>query len=262
MLPSIFISCVPIVGQGTIALGTSAFGKGVGTFTLGASTGCSSYHEALVSGHSNGKAIMYGLLSGSSEALLQRFLGGISGLSDVNVIGFKTYLQSMVKEGLEEATQQAFDSTILRTSILDDDVDFDQLVKNVGKSAAYGALTAGILNVGVVPVNRINSGNIELNTNTDTNIDINSSDSNINSSVGNSDRGVLLTQASDALVKRGEWLSERSKKSSEASKRGVDVATISGDRAVVLNSARDVLEKKQEFINKRYKKTNEIANNN
>ena len=110
MLPSIFISCVPIVGQGTIALGTSAFGKGVGTFTLGASTGGSSYHEALVSGHSNGKAIMYGLLSGSSEALLQRFLGGISGLSDVNVIGFKTYLQSMVKEGLEEATQQAFDS--------------------------------------------------------------------------------------------------------------------------------------------------------
>ena len=58
MLPSIFISCVPIVGQGTIALGTSAFGKGVGTFTLGASTGGSSYHEALVSGHSNGKAIM------------------------------------------------------------------------------------------------------------------------------------------------------------------------------------------------------------
>lgn len=209
MLPSIFISCVPIVGQSA------------GTFTLGASAGGSSYHEALVSGYSKDQAVMYGLLAGSSEALLQRFLGGIPGLSDVNVTNFSTYLKAMAKEGVEEGAQQVFDSTVLRTNILGEDVDFDQLVKDVGKSAAYGALTAGILNGGVVAINGVNSVNTNVGTNTNTNTNantntntdtiINSSDSDTNSSA----RGVLLNQASDALKRRQEFINERSKISSE-----------------------------------------------
>ena len=255
MLPSIFISCVPIVGQGS------------GTLVLGASAGGSSYHEAFVSGYSKDKAIMYGLLAGSSEALLQRFLGGIPGLSDVNVTNFSTYLKAMAKEGVEEGTQQILDSTVLRTNILGEDVDFDQLVKDVGKSAAYGALTAGILNSGAVAVNGVNSVNTNVGTNTNANTDtntntdtiINSSDSDTNSSASSSDRGVLLNQASAALTKRGEWLRERSKKSSEAAKRGPGVATNSGDTGVAINQAKYVLKEQQEFVTERDKKSSEAA---
>lgn len=249
MLPSIFISCVPIVGQSA------------GTFTLGASAGGGSYHEALVSGYSKDKAIMYGLLAGSSEALLQRFLGGIPGLSDVNVTNFSTYLKAMAKEGVEEGAQQVLDSTVLRTNILGEDVDFDQLVKDVGKSAAYGALTAGILNGGAVVVKGVNSVNTNVNTNANANANtiINSSDSDTNSSASSSGRGVLLNQASNALAKRGEWLSERSKKSSEAAKRGPGVATNSGDTGVAINQASNLLKRRQEFINEISKNSSEIA---
>ena len=236
-------------------------GQSAGTFTLGASAGGGSYHEALVSGYSKDKAIMYGLLAGSSEALLQRFLGGIPGLSDVNVTNFSTYLKAMAKEGVEEGAQQVLDSTVLRTNILGEDVDFDQLVKDVGKSAAYGALTAGILNGGAVVVKGVNSVNTNVNTNANANANtiINSSDSDTNSSASSSGRGVLLNQASNALAKRGEWLSERSKKSSEAAKRGPGVATNSGDTGVAINQASNLLKRRQEFINEISKNSSEIA---
>src|SRR5699024_10600173 len=100
--------------------------------------------------------------------------------------------------------------TVLRNNILGEDVDFDQLVKDVGKSAAYGALTAGILNGGAVAVNGINSVNTNIGTNT--NAGINSSDSYVNGSSDSSVIDKLNDVKQEFLYKKDQRMADRLQK--------------------------------------------------
>lgn len=148
MLPSIAISLAlsPVAG--------AEMAQTAATVSMGVSAGGKSYHNSLVEGQSTLKAVSYGVLSGLSEAGLEKVMGGISGISDVNVTNLKTFAQSMLKEGIEEGTQEYADA-LLRTGIFGESFDLEEITKNAGKSALYGAITAGIMNSPTLAVNEV-----------------------------------------------------------------------------------------------------------
>lgn len=122
----------------------SIINPALGTAAMGVSSGGNSYHSALQQGYSNSQACLYGVVSGASETLTEKFLGGIPLLSDVKVTGIKTWLGSMAKEGTEEAFQEVCDS-LLRSVVFGEEIDVKELGPSMVKSAIYGALTAGEL---------------------------------------------------------------------------------------------------------------------
>lgn len=133
------------IGNMAPSIALSTFGVPVaGSIALGVSAGGNSYHGAMVDGYSNVQAISYGIISGFTEALTEKYLGGLPGLSDVEVTGLKTYVQAMIKEGNEEAVQEVFDS-VVRRGIFKENINSDELLVNVGESWKYGTITAGVL---------------------------------------------------------------------------------------------------------------------
>ena len=137
--PSIIISMLatPMVG--------TAVGGTIGAVSMGLSSGGNAYAGALSQGYSTPQAIMYGVLTGSTEAITQKLLGGLPGLNDVAITGVKTYLQASAREGFQEGVQSVMDS-YFRSILFGEEIDLDQLIDEVGTSAVYGAITAGIFN--------------------------------------------------------------------------------------------------------------------
>ncbi len=128
----------------------------VGSVSMGISAGGSSYHSAMVEGKDLKNSVLYGVVSGVSETTMERFLGAIPGLSDVNVTGLKTFAQSMLKEGVEEGTQEYVDA-LTRYGIFKEDIDLQEVTENAKKSAIYGAITGGILNSPNLVISEVNT---------------------------------------------------------------------------------------------------------
>ena len=138
MLPSIIITRG--LGAAGVAASTAST---AGSAMIGVSSFGGSYHSSMVEGYSQEQALTYGLISGSSEALFEKFLGGV--LSDVRVVDGKSYLYSMAKEATEEGLQNVFDAGV-RNVLFGDVQTGDELVESTLKSMLYGGITAGILN--------------------------------------------------------------------------------------------------------------------
>ncbi len=128
----------------SIAL-SMAGGGAIGSALLGISAGGNSYHEMLTEGYTNSQALTYGVISGATESITEKFLGGISFFNDVPVDSFKSYIHSMAKEGLEEGGQEIFGEEV-KSLITGEKIDGNELKGNVIQSALYGGITAGILN--------------------------------------------------------------------------------------------------------------------
>ena len=122
-----------------------------GSWLMGISAGGNAYHGAMVEGYDYFTSLLYGAFSGSSEAISERLLGGLPGLSNVQVKSLKTYLQAVVKEGTQEIFQGIMDRVYRHIAMgepLPDTVEgWIEFAKELGKEGAYGAITAGILNV-------------------------------------------------------------------------------------------------------------------
>ncbi|MDD6223578.1 MAG: hypothetical protein PUB18_01075 [bacterium] len=130
MAPSILINALcPPLGLG--AMGVSHFGN--------------ASHMALVEGANGFDAFTYGFLSSASEVLLGKFLGGIPGLSDVDVKSLKALALNACKEGSEESVQTLIDTGI-KAGILDQDVNYNQLFTELYTSFIYGGVSAGVTN--------------------------------------------------------------------------------------------------------------------
>ena len=128
----------------SIAL-SMAGGGAIGSALLGISAGGNSYHEMLTEGYTNSQALTYGVISGATESITEKFLGGISFFNDVPVDSFKSYIHSMAKEGLEEGGQEIFGEGV-KSLITGEKINGNELKGNVIQSALYGGITAGILN--------------------------------------------------------------------------------------------------------------------
>ncbi len=147
MLPSIALSMLLTPVGGSVA-------STVGSVSMGVSAGGKSYHNALVEGHDTARSVFYGVLSGVSEAALQKLVGGIVGLSDVEVVDLKSLATSMLHEGLEEGSQEYLDA-LFKYGLWNEKQDFRELSKNAFVSAIYGSLTAGVMNGVGLGVNKM-----------------------------------------------------------------------------------------------------------
>ena len=153
MLPSILIS------RGLGAAGVAAStASSIGSATIGVSSFGGSYHSSMVEGYSKEQALTYGLISGSSEALFEKFLGGV--LSDVRIVDGKSYLYSMAKEATEEGFQNVFDAGV-RNVLFGEVQTEDELVESTLKSMLYGGITAGILNSPSAISNSVKSAKVK-----------------------------------------------------------------------------------------------------
>lgn len=150
MLPSIVLSTI---------------NPAVGSAALGISAGGNAYHEAMVEGSNYISALMYGIYSGSSEAITERMLGGLPPLSDVQVTGLKTYLQSMGKEGSQEIIQgimeDVYQWTLMGKELPETAEEWKEWRKEKLKEGAYGVITAGYLNIPSLTINTISSQQIK-----------------------------------------------------------------------------------------------------
>lgn len=122
MLPTVILSCIPVVGQG------------LGLATMFLSTAGNATEQGLQSGMTPEQARWYGLINGALETGLQATVGGISKLTigklpvaklitkkmgtilaeGVWYTAATNYLLNILSEGLEEGTQEILDPIIQR----------------------------------------------------------------------------------------------------------------------------------------------------
>ena len=127
----------------TIAGKTFAFNTLISSGLMGLSVGGNAKNQALMQGNDLYISTVYGLASGFSETSLALLLGNIPGLSataEFSIIG-------LLKEGGEEALQEGVDA-LLRSVLLGETIDYDQLPKDMIKSFCYGVIMSGITNGG------------------------------------------------------------------------------------------------------------------
>ena len=138
---------------------TPAAGSVVGSVLMGASAGGNAKHQALTKGSSIEIAVLYGILSGTSEATLGYYLGKIPGISKMSGLTFG----NLLSEGAEEYLQEWVDAG-LQAVVLGEDIDWNEVPKNAEKSFVMGILMSGFLNGGQKIVNiRINGSKTSVN---------------------------------------------------------------------------------------------------
>ena len=86
---------------------------------MGSSAGGNAKHQALVKGNSVEASTLYGIFSGTSEAVLGYYLGKIPGISKMSGLT----LGNLLSEGAEEYLQEWVDAG-LQAVILGEDVDW------------------------------------------------------------------------------------------------------------------------------------------
>ena len=176
-----------------------------GTFLMGASAGGNSYHQALVNGASIRDAVFYGVLSGTSEATLEKYLGAIPGLSDIKVSSLKDLGKSVLKEGTEEWTQEYVDAA-LRGTVLGEQIEGNQLNGDALKSFIYGAIIGGIMNspsaISGEVSNRTGSSNIESNITNTVNEDVSNLTSEVKDSISAINSSVIQESVSKSIAEK------------------------------------------------------------
>ena len=149
MVPSIIASVVSnyiIPGSGAI----------IGSALMGVSAAGNALESGLQSGMSYRDAVLYGVIIGLSESTLQYFIGGIMGLSkNVGIASLKDFAIDLFKEGLEEGIQSYIEQC-LYANFCHQPLYLDW--SEIGVSALYGILTAGIMNGGSIVINNVING--------------------------------------------------------------------------------------------------------
>jgi hypothetical protein len=163
MLPSIAANMV-LPGSGTVAIGLSSGGN--------------AYEEALLEGKTQKQALGYGILSGVSEAITEKLLGGIKAvgggttskvLSKVSSNASNKIMNAVKKvsnsrfgsyllDGLSEANEewlQANLEPIFRNAIFDENNEIKPFSQDKLEAALLGFLSASVLNA----PNLISGGN-------------------------------------------------------------------------------------------------------
>ena len=82
---------------------------GSGTFAFGLSAGGNAYNQALQEGKTYNEALAYGLMKGTSEAALQKILGGVGALTGKTVVG------KLVGDNIDEVIRSIAKSPVGQT---------------------------------------------------------------------------------------------------------------------------------------------------
>lgn len=130
----------------------------LGTVSMGISAGGNSFRDAVTNGYDLTDSIIYAVMSGASEAVLERLLGSIPGLGKTDeafVPNLSTWLKSCYNEGKEEFIQEGFD-ILLKSVLFGEEVDLPEAIQQMGVAGVYGAITGGIMNGVVFPFKAAN----------------------------------------------------------------------------------------------------------
>lgn len=123
----------------------------LGAVYLGMSSGGNKYREARWQGYSVEQARLLGIVSGCSEVLTEKLLGGLPLLSGVEVTNLKTFLVSMICEGNQEVLQDLINSMLLGEEFTLEDAMYTFII---------GALTSGEMTLPGLAFNKININSI------------------------------------------------------------------------------------------------------
>ena len=131
-------------------------GQTLSSVLFGASIMGNTAAEAKSEGYSTAQAYIYGGITGLSEAITERLLGGIQGLSEKAIS--RPFLANMFNEGFEEFVQEYMDLGT-RALVLGEKIDFSAagMMAQLNKSTEafkYGAITAGVMNVANTGINK------------------------------------------------------------------------------------------------------------
>ena len=118
-------------------------GKPLSSGLLFLSIAGNSVESALQQGEVGWKAYLYGCLSGLSEVVFERLMGGIPGLSNLS----GSFIKDMVSEGTEEFFQEWVDAG-LRFAIFGDPIDVTETMGNSVYAFLQGMLVSGIMQAG------------------------------------------------------------------------------------------------------------------
>ena len=122
-----------------------------GMWALGISAGGNAYHSAMVDGKSYLDSLFYGLFTGASEAITERILGGLPGLSETKVTSLTTYLKAVGRESVQESFQGGMDYLYKAMFMgeplpdINDAEGWKTILEDIGTQGIYGGITAGIL---------------------------------------------------------------------------------------------------------------------
>lgn len=155
MLPSM-AATFTLSALGAAPAAVSIFGNTM----MGLSSGGNARNQALISGNSGLSSTVYGILSGVSETCFGMLLGNIPGLNTSASLSFK----GIFKEGMEEYLQEYIDAG-LKSMILGEDINFDEVSQDAFKSFIYGCMMSfgtNLVSVGAKII--INGKSVELNS--------------------------------------------------------------------------------------------------
>ena len=157
LLPAIAVSLVSrsaALGMALPAEVAATYGQFAGVVSMGLSAGGNAKEYAMQHlGATESSALLYGLLIGTSESVLGRFLGKIPGLSAEAGLSIK----SLLMEGLEEWSQDWI-AAGLQAVMYDKEINFDELNEESMKSFFMGVLMAGAMNGANATVDLIING--------------------------------------------------------------------------------------------------------
>lgn len=135
----------------------------VGSIAMGISTGGLAYHDALVDGYSTDKSVIYGVVMGGSELLLERLFGVGNVTKDVfgrtSILNVRDFVQRVVYNGIEEGTQEYVEA-LAQYNILNKDIDWNEVSEESFKSTIYGLLVGGVVNLPLLANYYLTSPNI------------------------------------------------------------------------------------------------------
>lgn len=150
-----------IVAGAVVGTVNPAAGAWVTSALMGVSAGGNAYQEAINLGYTKEQARAYGVMTGASEALLSRVLGGVgnagssltnkavskmvSGINNAYLRGSVKLLGRMGSEALEESMQEVLNPFIQNLTLNTNNTWSDVKWSEVAYAGLLGALSAGIL---------------------------------------------------------------------------------------------------------------------
>lgn len=169
------------IGNMLPSIALSYFNPMIGSVALGISAGGNAYHGAMVEGHSMLSSFMYGVVTGFSESISERILGGLPFLSDAEVTNLKSYINAVRKETNQEMFQGVFDYLyqwgFMGEKIPSTEDEWKEFSKDILKQGIYGGITAGIMDLpswAISAISRNDNSNItdinELDSSNDLNM--------------------------------------------------------------------------------------------
>lgn len=120
---------------------------------MGVSSTGNSIEEAHQGGVTGAKGYLYGIGNGLSEVVVEKLMGGIPGLSNVEDLaknGFKAFVKGNLTEGIEEVFQNYINYG--SRAVFEVPTDFENMHEDAAKSFYMGVLASSIMNGGSVVI--------------------------------------------------------------------------------------------------------------